>query len=131
MEKRGKYPITLAVGLALGVAIALTRGFALPGDVKTNCMALSDGWFVMGALVVCLSVLSLASENGIFDTLAYGFHSLLVLFTAFKDPSRHEDFYTYKQRKEAKRKKADRRFLLAGLTLLVAAVIALILYYAL
>ena len=131
MEKRGKYPITLIIGLVLGVAIALTRGFALPGDVKTNCMALSDGWFVTGAIVICLSVLSLASENGVFDTLSYGFHSLLVLFTAFKDPSKHEDFYTYKQRKEAKRKRADRRFLYAGLTLLAAAIIALILYYAL
>ncbi len=97
------YLITFVIALVLSFLIASYRGFAFQNSVYLNAWALSDGTFVTGLLLTGVGALVWVSTTGFFDIFSYGFHSLLLLFTAFKKPQDHMNFYDYQQEKKEKR----------------------------
>lgn len=121
--------ITLAIGLAMAAGVMATRGgFEQPTGLDMMS-ALCDACFVPGILLTGVGILVLVANDGFFDILSYGAHSLLVLFSALRRPEKHESYYDYKQGREARRKRPDRVVLWVGLIFLAAAVVFLIVYY--
>ena len=68
------------------------------------------------------------ARGGVFDIFSYGAHSLLVLFTPFRKPEKHQHYYEFKLIKELRRKKTKPYALAMGLFFLALAGICLIFY---
>jgi hypothetical protein len=124
-----KYALTAAVGAAIAVPVAVLRGLTPGLPAHLTARYLSDGFFVAGLMLVGIGALSLVATTGFFDILAYGFRSLLVLFTPFKKPDGYDSYYDYKIDKDARRGKPTLALLLVGMAFLLAAVLCLALYY--
>ncbi len=69
-----------------------------------NVRCWSDALFIPAVVWVSIGGLVWVSTTGFFDIFRYGFSSLLVLFTPFKNPRDHKKFYEYKLEREEKRK---------------------------
>lgn len=118
-----------AVELALAAAVAHLRGFELSQTLTLNARYLSDGFFVIGMLATGMGLLVWVSTTGFFDIMAYGFKSLLVLFTPLRKPQEHISYYDYKMGKEGKRAKPRYELLFSGLACLLLSGLFLAIYY--
>ncbi len=125
-----QYGVTAAIGALIAWLVAAYRGFDAALTFSLNARYLSDGFFVAGLLLAGFGALIWISTTGFFDLLAYGFRSLLVLFTALVKPSEHKTFYEYKLERESGRKKGAWYILFVGLIYLAAAYTFLRVYYA-
>lgn len=134
-EEKKKSPprffIALAAGAALALVIALLRGMGGSHTLRQNAGILSDGFFVSGIMLSGVGgLMAISGKTDFFDMFSYGFKSLLVMFTPFKKPENHPRFYEYKMQRREKRKEPRMFLLYAGLTLIAAAVVCLIVYSA-
>jgi len=100
-----------------------------PDHKQLIWMGISDGCMVIGALYVGMGLLTWIATTGFFDMLAYGFSSLWVMFTPFKDPKDHPRFSEYKQKRQEKRSGTKTMLLLVGLLFLALAAAAAGMYY--
>lgn len=123
------YWVSLAVSAALFLLVAFNRDLFDLTERTEILSALCDAFFVPGALMVCIGLLSLSAKEGIFDMLGYGFKSLLVLFAPFGKPKKHKYYYDYKQEKAAKRGKMHPGPLMIGIAFLLLAGVCLVFYY--
>ncbi len=123
--------VQAAVALLLAYLAAKARGLNGAADAAWICRYLSDGFFVSALLHCGFGLLIWVSTTGFFDIMSYGFSSLLVLFTGWKNPKEHKQFYDYKCEKEAKRegKGWPKMTLVIGLICLDLSVLMLFLYY--
>ncbi|MBR6186346.1 MAG: DUF3899 domain-containing protein [Clostridia bacterium] len=121
-----RFLIAFFSGAAAGVLIALLRGLGGGKTAQQNAALLSDGFFVAGVMLAGVGALLLISgKTDFFDMFAYGFKSLAVLFTPFKNPGKHPRFYEYKKQRQEKRKAPPPFLLFAGLALILAAALLL------
>lgn len=121
--------VTLAIGLAMTAAVLASRGGFDQPDGATMMYALCDACFVPGVFFTSIGILVLVANDGLFDMLAYGAHSLLVLFSALRKPENHESYYDFKVRRAEHRKRPSLIILWVGLIFLAAATIFLIVYF--
>ena len=73
-----------------------------------------------------LGLLLAIAGTGFFDIFSYGAHSLLVLFTPFRKPEKHQKYYEYKLMKDARRQKPKPRTLILGACFLLLATVCLV-----
>ncbi len=125
------YAIQAAIAAVIAILSAKAFGFSWEADLAWQFRNASDGLFVAALLFIGFGLLMWVSTTGFFDMFSYGFSSLLVLFTALKDPKEHKHFYEYKMEKEAKRegKGWQKSVLYIGLICLALSVLCLGLYY--
>lgn len=123
-----QYGVSAIIGLLIAVPLSLYRGFDASLPFSQNARYISDGCFVAGMLLTGIGALVWVSSTGFFDIFAYGFRSLLVLFTALVKPSDHKTFYEYKLDRERDRKKGVRFLLYVGLCFMLASYIFLRVY---
>ena len=121
--------VTMAVGLAIAFGVLMARGGFDQPDGAAMMSALCDACFVPGAFLTGIGLLVLIANDGFFDILSYGAHSLLVLFSALRGPEKHEKYYDYKMRRAERRRNPSRIILWAGLIFLAAATVFMIIYY--
>ena len=129
MNKKRYLPLIIAVGAGLAVAAltALRQGFFEAVSPKEAYKALCDAFFVPGAVLCCLGMLSFVAYGGFFDIFAYAFKSVKRLFIPFASRD-HARYYDYRLEKEANRQKPRYYTLKTGLVFMLLAVIFLILY---
>lgn len=120
---------TLAVGLTMAAGVLAARGGFDQPDGAAMMSALCDACFVPGAFLTGIGILVLIANDGMFDILSYGAHSLLVLFSALRSPEKHVSYYDYKMQRLARRKHPSRIILWVGLLFLAAAAVFLVVYY--
>ena len=121
------YLITVAIGLAIAVAVFSYRdGFSQP-DAQGVYIALSDAFFVPGIFFTGLGVLVWVSNDGFFDIMAYGMHSLVSLFTPFAQKRKREHYYDFKVARAEKRQKPKNVVLWVGIAFLLLAGLCLVL----
>lgn len=100
-----------------------------PTGAQRVMMGISDGLMAAGVCYAGVGLMVWISTTGFFDMISYGFSSLWVMFTPFKNPKNHPRFYDYKQAKMEKRKKSRTPVLYVGLAFLAAAALFAGLYY--
>ncbi len=125
------YGVQTAIALMIAVGGAYAFGFDPSMTPAWWCRSFSDGFFLAAMLFIGFGGLMWVSTTGFFDMFSYGFSSLLVLFTGWKNPKEHKHFYEYKMEKEAKRegKGWPASILFVGLGCLVLSLLLLGCYY--
>ena len=124
-EKRAFF-VSLVIGTVISVVVSLFRGVGAGKTAAENLIGFSAGFFVTGVLFAGIGgLLIISTATDFFDMLTYGFKSLVVLFTPFKNPKDHPRFYDYKQIRKEKRGEVKTFLLFAGLALIALSALAL------
>ncbi len=111
--------IAIAVGFGIAYLVASHRGLTGWQLTAENLRCFSDGFFTATVLVGGVGLLVLISgTTDFFDIFSYGFRSLLVLFTPFKNPGDIKRYREYKEERKQKRKGGGNHLLIAGLIFL-------------
>lgn len=126
--KRKSYLINMAVGLVMGIVTFLVNS----QDSDILIRRLCDSFFVPGVMLLGYGGLVFCRNKGTFDVMTYGVKSVFHTHVpgASIGNAREETFREYQDRKTAKRK-SPAGSLWAGLTYLVLAIAALVLFYVL
>lgn len=129
ISRFGQYAVTAFVALVIAIPVAHAQGFAFGQETYRNAGCLSDGFFIAGALLTSVGILTWISTTGFFDLLAYAIHSIPVLFSAIKKPEENESYYDYKMMREENRGKPLYFLVIVGVVCLLLSVIFLWVYY--
>ncbi len=123
--------VTLVADIVLAAVIAVYRYNNPPwgNDSIPVIWAVSDALFVVGLINFGFGALLWISTTGFFDILAYGFKSLIYLFTPIKKNRDEGGYYEYKVAKKEKRKKVPFEVLWIGAAMLIAGIICNVLIY--
>lgn len=121
------YLITVLIGLAMAVAVFAYRGGFSQPDAQSMYSALSDACFVPGIFMTGIGLMVLVANEGFFDILSYGMHSLVTLFTPFKRKEEHQRYYEYKVARAERRTKPQNIVLRVGIVFLLLAGLCLVL----
>ena len=129
-DRRGlMWLATLGIALLMAAGVLASRGGFDQPDGTAMMAALCDACFVPGVFLTSIGILVLVANEGLFDMLSYGAHSLLVLFSALRKPENHESYYDYKMRRAERRRNPSRIILWVGLIFMAAAAVFLVIYY--
>lgn len=126
-----RYGICAAIVLILGAFVAFGRGLFSAEDASSVLMALSDGFFVPGALLACVGGLTWIASKGQFDAFGYvfsrfSFHSLIPGSVRSMEV-KPESLYDYKAKKDGKGRKWLKHAWITGLaSLAISAVLTTI-----
>ena len=120
---------SLVAAVVIAAPISRFRGLGLRQGAARNFFALSDGFFVAGALVGGIGLLTWVGSTGFFDMISYGLQGLWHRLTPFLHPSGQTSFYDYKLARAEKRKSPSRAMILVGLACIALAGLFLALYY--
>lgn len=120
--------VTVIAGVLIAWGAAAARGLK-PGVGKMMALRYwSDGCFVTAVLFGGIGALTWISTTGVFDIFAYGFSSVVTLFTPFRKPKDQMTFLDYKTYRAEKRQPARIELLAVGLFFLMMSVLLLVAY---
>lgn len=102
MNSIKKYLITFVAGIVAVFAIIWSKDIFNATEAQMVFHILCDSFFAVGVVIAGIGLLIFASNEGVFDGLAYGVSLFINMFK--KDPSRkYRTLYDYKE----SRKKVD------------------------
>lgn len=116
-----KYLIDLGVGLVLAVGLCAALGLFNAATKQDVFRILSDGFFVPGAIFLCLGGLTFTRNGGVLDGLAFTFKTALARLRSDFETA-HMTFAEYREERERKAS-SPMPSVLAGLTHLAVALI--------
>lgn len=127
-----RYGICASLALIVGACVACGRGLLSSADGKGVLLALSDGFFVPGALLFCAGGLTWIASKGQFDAFGYvfsrfSFHSLIPGSVRSMEP-KPENLYEYKAKRDAKGRKWLKHAWVTGLVSFGISVVLTMLY---
>lgn len=102
MNSIKKYLITFGLGIIAVLGIVWAKDIFEVTDTSTVFQILSDAFFAVGVIIAGFGLLIFASNEGVFDGLAYG---VSLFFNMFKKDLKRK-YATYYDYKES-RKKVD------------------------
>lgn len=127
MKKLIKYLITIGIGLIVAFLFSLSREIFGQTNIKVIFQILSDSFFIPAVLIICVGLLVFASNEGVFDGIAYGVMAFMNIFRS-KDAKKYSSLYDYRESKKASRKTKVGFLLISGLILLLVAIIMFMMY---
>lgn len=119
-----KYLIIFIIGLIITSISLFVKGF--------NLLSFVDGFFISGASLIFIGLLSCLFFYGAFDTFSFSFSYVKNSYSKNKD-ERVNDFYKYKQNKNSKRENMNipyTPYLINGLLFLIIAIVFYIIFKA-
>lgn len=119
-----KYLIDLGIGLLLALGLCAALGLFAAETAPDVLRILSDGFFVPGAIFLCLGGLTFTRNGGVMDGLGFTFKTALARIRSDYETA-HMTFAEYRAERESKAT-SPMPSVLAGLTHLA---IALILFW--
>lgn len=126
MAGHWKYLIHVGIGLVLAFLIAALRGLFSAAEASAVMMALCDGFFVAGALLLGWGGLRWTYNGGAMDGLGFAFKTFVARLRRDFEENR-PTFAKYRQEREAKAL-SPKWLLLSGLTHLGIAAILMAVY---
>lgn len=124
-----EYVITAAIGLAVAVLIALSRGIFSAEEIDAIITIVSDAFFIPGVLLLCIGLILYASNEGLFLGVAYGFKVIGRTITAKKDEKLvNEEYHEYYARMSQKKVKI-KHFLLIGTIFVAVSIVFVVVYF--
>lgn len=125
-----KYGVTAAVGLVLAAAVLYLQGFFGAEGAVERVRILADAFTVPGALMLLVSGLIFASNQGALDGISYALKSAAAYLIPGMALERHERYGDYVERKRKRGGVKGYRFLpITGGVFLGIAVILIIVFY--
>lgn len=121
-----KFLIDLGIGLALAIGLCAALGIFSAETAKEAFRILSDGFFVPGALFLCLGGLTFTRNGGVMDGLAFTFKTALARLRSDFETA-HMTFAEYREERESKAS-SPMPSVLAGLAHLAIAVVFFMVY---
>ncbi len=123
MKKYLKYMISCSIAGVLVCFILFTKGMN-PINTKEGLKNLTDAFFAVGILYVCIGLLILVSNAGTFAMLGYGLIQFVNFFRRDISKEKYKTFYEYRLAKE-QNKKCFCYLLIIGLILIVISMLFL------
>ena len=122
-----KVLITTGIGLVLAFGLSALQGVFSAEDLKDTMRILSDGFFVVGMLILAYGGLVWTSNGGVWDGLVY---SAKTVFGRSLKKNWEQEKQSFAEYREEREKKATSPAvpLLSGLVILVIAVVFLAVY---
>ena len=113
--------IIFGLGLFIFLIYIILNGF-------DNIIYYCDACFISGFIIISISILSVLSYFGAFDTISYSFYAFSRAFTKEKElgEKKYKDLVDYVEKKKNTRKKFAYSFLpyvYSGLLFMIAAII--------
>jgi len=120
-SNKGRYVVALIVSIVLFIALSLVFGFKI-------FQSYVDASFVVAIVDLGFAGLSVATREGTFDGLSYGFYKIFVSYRFNNPKGKYNDLYDYKMVHDAKRKDNPYKFVPYIVVGLVFLIISLILF---
>ncbi len=128
-RQQRRYLIASLAGIAMVVAVLLTRKTFGKLDGQAILQDLSDAFFVPGVLIISMGGLMFVAENGVFDMLNFSIRKVITLVRGQKyREEQPKTYYDYVQAQDAKPRTGFGYLLKVGAAFLVLAVIFTLLY---
>ena len=124
-----QYGVSALVGLALSLAVAVSRGLSGSVNLAWNARYLSDGFFVAGLLMTGVGALVLVASTDFYDIFAYGLRNLVAIFAPMAKTRQAMKYYEFKESRAERRGKKRFFVLVTGLAYLGLALACLWVYY--
>lgn len=121
-----KYLIDLVIGLLLAVGLCAAQGLSNAETARDVFRILSDGFFVPGAIFLCLGGLTFTRNGGVLDGLVFTFKNAFARIRSDYETVRMT-FAEYREERESKAS-SPMPSVLAGLTHLAIALILFAIY---
>ena len=125
-----EYAITIAIALAVGVLIALSRGIFQEDELDMIITIVSDAFFIPGVLLICVGLIVYASNEGLFLSISYGFKAIGRTITAKKDEKLMEEKYHEYYARQMEKKTKCKHFIIVGLAFVVVSLVFVGVYFA-
>lgn len=129
------YVITFIIAAVMSLGIfAIRNGFSIEiGELdyyggSRLLSVLSDSFFVVGVILLCISGLIFCSNHGTFSLLSYGAKNALHIIIP-QPKLKHQSYYDYQQMQKEKPKKSPKIPLIIGLVFSLIGVIFFVIYY--
>lgn len=129
------YIITFIIAAIMSLGIfAIRNGFSLEiGELdyyggSKLLSVLSDSFFVVGVILLCIGGLIFCSNHGTFTLLSYGAKYALHAFVP-QPTLKNQSYYDYQQMQKEKPKKSPKIPLIIGLVFSLIGVIFFVIYY--
>ena len=121
-----KFLIDLGIGLVLAISLCAALRLFAAETSRDVCRILSDGFFVPGAIFLCLGGLTFTRNGGVLDGIGFTFKTALARIRADYETA-HMTFAEYRAERESKAT-SPMPSVMAGLAHLIVALIAFAVY---
>ena len=95
MKKTLKFVITLFIGFAIAILIALSKDLFIQTSMEKIFHILTDSFFVPGVVITAMGLLVFARNEGSFDMMVYGVQRFIGLFKK-NYQHKYDTFYDYR-----------------------------------
>lgn len=119
-----KFLLDTGIGLIIAFGLCCTMGLFTAESTVDILRILSDGFFLVGALLLAIGGLTFTSNEGAFDGLFYTFKTQINRMRRDYE-SRRQSFAQYREERE-KKNKSPKESLLAGLVVISVGLIFMV-----
>lgn len=119
-----KFLLDTGIGLVVAFILCCTMGLFTAETTVDTLRILSDGFFLVGALLLAVGGLTFTSNGGAFDGLFYTFKTQINRMRRDYE-SRRQSFAQYREERE-KKNKSPKESLLAGLVVISVGLILMV-----
>lgn len=119
-----KFLLDTGIGLVIAFVLCCTMGLFTAESTVDTLRILSDGFFLVGALLLAVGGLTFTSNEGAFDGLFYTFKTQINRMRRDYE-SRRQSFAQYREERE-KKNKSPKESLLAGLVVISVGLIFMV-----
>lgn len=119
-----KFLLDTGIGLVVAFILCCTMGLFTAESTVDTLRILSDGFFLVGALLLAVGGLTFTSNEGAFDGLFYTFKTQVNRMRRDYE-SRRQSFAQYREERE-KKNKSPKESLLAGLVVISVGLIFMV-----
>lgn len=124
-----EYAITTAVAAGLTVILILSRGIFQEEELDMVITIISDAFFIPGVLLLCVGLIVVASNEGLFLSISYGFKVIGRTITAKKEERLMEEKYHEYYARQIQKKTKCKHFLLVGAGFIAVSLLFVVVYF--
>ena len=125
-----RYAVTIAAGGVMALIIMLTKHLFSQTNTLTIYHILTDSFFVSGVLLTCFGALVVATNEGQFDIIIFGFRKFFDMLRKKEHQVVKETFYDFRVSR-AHRKNGFWHLVFVGLFYILVSLLFLYLWYSL
>lgn len=125
------YFITAVIGITVSIWTCFSRSIFEAETVADVFTILSDAFFIPGILFLCIGLILLAVNEGIFNAISYGMKILgRSLFAKKEEKIINEEFHEYHARVSKKKIAMDHLLIVGGINVIISIIFVVMYLFA-